>query len=113
MAEVAGQDGWFPRISRVAQPALADALIADLEAWELVGRLERFLAEMETRLEHLSDDDESTAAIEWLAWCQRYMAEKCPFSRPIQMPRTKPPSYSIVAAFRKLLGFVSLLVTRA
>lgn len=88
-----------------AQQALADALIADLEAWELVGRLRRFLSEMATRIEHLTNDDEHAAATEWLEWCQRYTTEQDPFTKPIRTPRIKPPDYQDVAAFRKRLGF--------
>lgn len=87
------------------QQALADAMIADLDAWELVGRLERFLTEMEKRIGHLTDEHERARAIEWLGWCQRFMAERDPFSKPIQTPSVKPPAYSDVAVFRKRLGF--------
>lgn len=90
------------------QHMLADALIGDLDAWELVGRLRRYLGEMATRIEHITNDDERATAIEWMDWCQRFTTERDPFHRPIQTPRIKPPGYSeFVAEFRNRLGFGS------
>jgi hypothetical protein len=85
--------------------ALADHLIGDLEAWELAGRLRNYLRAMTERIERIADDDERSAAIEWLEWCERFTTEREPFNKPIQTPSIKPPSYSDIAQFRKRLGF--------
>lgn len=89
------------------QHALAGSLINELDAWELVGRLRRYLTEMAARIEHITNDDERATAIEWMEWCQRLATERDPFNGPIGTPRIKPPGYSEVAAFRKRLGFGS------
>jgi hypothetical protein len=60
---------------------------------------------MATRIEHVTNGDERAAAVEWMEWCQRLTTEQDPFSKPIQMPRIKPPDYQDVATFRKRLGF--------
>jgi len=89
------------------QHSLGERLVADLEAWELSGRLRRYLAEMAKRIEHITGDEERVAAIEWLEWCESYAAERDPFARPIQQPKVKPPDHSEVQAFRNRLGFGS------
>jgi hypothetical protein len=76
-----------------------------LEAWGLVGRLRNYLGAMAARIEHISNDDERSAAIEWLAWCERYTTVRDPFPEPIKTPSIKPPSYSDMAEFRKRVGF--------
>lgn len=87
------------------QQVLADQLNTELQSWEFVGRLRSYLEAMPARIEHLADDDQRSAAIEWLEWCERYTTERDPFHKPIRMPRVKPPSYSDIAQFRKHLGF--------
>lgn len=84
---------------------LADQLNTDLQAWELVGRLRNYLEAMAARIEHIADDDQRSAAIEWLQWCERYTTERDPFHKPIRTPSVKPPSYSDITQFRKHLGF--------
>jgi hypothetical protein len=84
--------------------ALRQQLIADLEAWELNGRLDRYLAEMALRIEHLTDIDERVAAEEWLAWCRHYVAMRDPLGGEIRMPTVKPPGYSELQEFRKRRG---------
>jgi hypothetical protein len=89
------------------QHALAHQLIADLEAWQIVGRLRDYLGAMAERIEHIADDDERSAAIKWLDWCERHTTERDPLNKPIKTPSIKPPSYSDIAQFRKRLGFAA------
>ncbi|WP_235663928.1 hypothetical protein [Mycolicibacter terrae] len=89
------------------QHALSERLIADLNDWELVGRLRHYLADMADRIEHLTDDDERVAAVEWLQWCKQYTAKRDPLSKPIHQPKIKPPGYAEVQEFRTRLGFGS------
>lgn len=88
-----------------AQHALGERLVADLKDWELVGRLRHYLADMAERIEHITDDEERAAAVEWLEWCNQYMAKRDPFTKPIRQPKIKPPRYSEVQEFRIRLGF--------
>ncbi|KUH70775.1 hypothetical protein AU184_03765 [Mycolicibacterium novocastrense] len=86
------------------QHAQGEQLIANLKDWELVGRLGHYLADMADRVEHIIDDDERTAAVEWLEWCKQYMAKRDPFSRPIKTPKVKQPDYSDIDKFRRRIG---------
>ncbi|GAT08062.1 uncharacterized protein RMCN_1195 [Mycolicibacterium novocastrense] len=88
-----------------AQQALADQLMARLEAWEHAGRLRNYLAAMAEQIEHIADDDERSAAIKWLEWCEHYTTEQDPLNKPIRTPTVRPPGYSDIAQFRKRLGF--------
>jgi hypothetical protein len=89
------------------QHSLGQRLVADVEAWEFVGRLRCYLAEMAQRIERITDDENRVAAVKWIEWCERYAAERDPLMRPIQQPDVKPPGYSEIADFRKHLGFGS------
>jgi hypothetical protein len=89
------------------QHALGERLVADLKDWELVGRLRRFLADMAGCVEHISDEEEQAAAVEWLQWCTQYTATRDPFTKPIRQPEIKPPGYSELQEFRTRLGFGS------
>lgn len=88
-----------------AQQALADQLMADLEAWERADRLRNYLVAMAERIEHIADDDERSAAIKWLEWCEHYTTEQDPLNKPIRTPTVRSPGYSDIAQFRKRLGF--------
>jgi hypothetical protein len=57
------------------------------------------------RIDHITNDDERSAAIEWREWCERYMTERGPFHKPVKTPSVPPPGYSDIAYFRKRLGF--------
>lgn len=87
------------------QQALAGRLIADLEAWELVGRLRTYLAALRERVEAMTDPGERGAAEEWLNWCEQHTAKRDPTTKPIAMPTVRPPAYGELAEFRKRLGF--------
>ncbi len=87
------------------QQALADRLIADLDAWELVSRLRAYLAMLSERVETMTDGGERSAAIEWLQWCETYAAEHDPTTKAIAVPTVRPPAYGELAEFRKRLGF--------
>jgi hypothetical protein len=89
------------------QHFLGERLLADLEAWELVGRLRSYLAEMAERIEHITDDAGRAAAANWIEWCESYAAERDPLRKPIQRPDVTPPGYSEIAGSRKRLGFGS------
>ncbi|WP_231968939.1 hypothetical protein [Mycobacterium sp. E735] len=89
------------------QQALADQLIADLNAWELVDRLRQYLGAMTHRVASITEVEERSAAVEWLRWCERYTAKQDPFAKPIRTPTIKPPGYSDVLEFRKRLGYGS------
>jgi hypothetical protein len=89
------------------QHSLGERLLADLEAWELVGRLRCYLAEMAERIERITDDGCRAAAVHWIEWCERYVAERDPLMKPIQQPDVRPPGYGEIADFRKRLGFGS------
>lgn len=89
------------------QHALAERLVADLNDWELAGRLRLFLADMADRVEHITNEEQRTAAVEWLMWCRQYMAERDPFTRPIRQPKVQQPGYAEVQEFRTRLGFGS------
>jgi hypothetical protein len=87
------------------QQALADRLIADLDAWELAGRLRAYIAVLRERVETMTDEGERTAGAEWLDWCEQYVAEQDPIMKPIAMPTVRPPAYGELAEVRKRLGF--------
>lgn len=89
------------------QHALGDRLKADLDNWELAGRLRRYIAEMSTRVDQIVDADDRAAASDWLIWCQDYAAQRDPFAKPIRRPKVKEPGYSEIQEFRKGLGFRS------
>jgi hypothetical protein len=87
------------------QQALADRLLADLNAWELANRFRAYLTMLSERVEVMTDDGERSSAIEWLDWCETYVAEHDPASKAIAMPTVRPPAYGELAEFRKRLGF--------
>ena len=87
------------------QQSLADQLIADLEEWEVVGRLRGYLRATAARIEHITNDDGRSAAVEWLEWCENYATERDPLVKPIKTPSVTPPGYSDIAQFRRRLGF--------
>lgn len=89
------------------QHALGEQLEADLDAWELAGRLRRYLVEMTARIEQIADSDDRAAASEWLIWCQEYAAKRDPLAKPIRQPKVKEPGYSEIKEFRQRLGFRS------
>ncbi len=88
-----------------AHQVLADQLNTDLQAWEFVGRLRGYLRSMAARIEHITNDDERSTAVEWLEWCENYATERDPLVKPIKTPSVTPPGYSDIAQFRKRLGF--------
>jgi hypothetical protein len=53
----------------------------------------------------MTDDRERSAAIEWLEWCETYVAEHDPAAKEITMPQVRPPAYGELAEFRKRMGF--------
>jgi hypothetical protein len=85
--------------------ALADQLVADLNAWELAGRLRAYLTVLRQRVNAMTDQGERVAAVEWLEWCERYAAKHDPATKPIAMPAVRPPGYGELGEFRKRLGF--------
>lgn len=87
------------------QQSLADRLVADLEAWELACRLRVYLSMLSERVGAMTDDGERSVAIEWLDWCETYVAEHDPATKAIAMPTVRPPAYGELAGFRKWLGF--------
>ncbi|WAC90171.1 hypothetical protein [Mycobacterium sp. Aquia_213] len=89
------------------QHALGERLKADLDHWELAGRLRRYLAEMAARVEQITDPDDRAAASEWMSWCQDYAAKCDPFAKPIRRPKVKQPGYTEIQEFRQRLGFRS------
>lgn len=86
---------------------LGQQLVADSDAWELAGRLRRYLAEMTARIDAMSDDGERAAATDWLNWCNEYVAQHDPFAKPIRQPRVKAAGYAEIQEFKKRLGFRS------
>jgi hypothetical protein len=60
---------------------------------------------MADHIEHITDDEEQAAAVEWLEWCKQYMAKRDPLTRPIRQPKIKLPRYSEAQDFRTRLGF--------
>jgi hypothetical protein len=89
------------------QDALGRRLVAAMEAWELTGRLRQYVEVLRDRIGMMTDTAEQVAALDWLSWCDRYVAEHDPSRQPIVMPTIKSPGYSEVAEFRKRLGFPS------
>lgn len=87
------------------QKVLADKLVADLESWELVGRLRGYLAAMEQRIAEVSDPEERTAAVEWLRWGEEYLTHRDPLQWPIGKPTVKPANYAQLQEARQRLGF--------
>jgi len=71
------------------------------------GRLRSYLVAMAERIEHIADDDERSAAIKWLEWCDHYATERDPLNKPIKTPTVRSPGYSDIAQFRKRLGFAA------
>lgn len=86
------------------QHALGDRLVADVNEWEMRGRLRRYLAEMALRIDSIANDEERAAAADWLSWCEEYAAKRDPFAKPIRRPKVKAPGYSDIQEFRKRLG---------
>jgi hypothetical protein len=82
------------------QQALADRLLADLNAWELAGRLRAYVTMLSERVETMNDDGERSAAIEWLEWCETYLAEHDPATKAITMPGTVkwPVQHRVIVA---------------
>jgi hypothetical protein len=87
------------------QRTLGDQLIADVNAWELAGRLRAYLNVLRRRVDVMADQEERVAAVEWLEWCEQYVAEHDPATKSIAMPTVRPPGYGELAEFRKRLGF--------
>ena len=57
------------------------------------------------RVDAMADPSEQTAAAEWLLWCQHYVAERDPSTKPIVFPSVTPPRDTALADFRKRLVF--------
>lgn len=89
------------------QHALGERLKADLDNWELAGRLRLYVAEMANKVELIDDPDDRAAASDWLAWCREYAAKCDPIARPIRRPKVKEPGYTEIQEFRQRLGFRS------
>lgn len=87
------------------QHALGKRLIADMEDWELSGRLRHYLADMKERIGHITDEELRAAATEWMQWCERYSGERDPLTKPIRQPKVKPPDHNELRDFRQYLGF--------
>lgn len=85
------------------QHSLSEHLKADLEAWELAGRLEHYLSAMRARIDHADDEDARAAGVEWLTWCERFQEGLDPLEGSIRMPNIPKATYSDVAEFRKRL----------
>jgi hypothetical protein len=87
------------------QHSLGLRLAADMEAWEVNGRLRRYVAVLRERVDSMTDATERATASEWLDWCDRFVTDHDPSAKSIAMPTVKPPGYSELAEFRKQLGF--------
>lgn len=87
--------------------ALEEKLRADLEAWELTGRLRNYLTAMRDRVDQATDEGDRAAGNEWLSWCEQFVSQLNPLNHPISTPTVRPPSYSDIADFRKRLGIKS------
>lgn len=89
------------------QHRLGSHLRADLEAWELVGRLDQYLAAMRARIDE-TDPEARAEGVEWLAWCEQFQQDIDPLRKAIKKPSIKEPGYSEIAEFRKRLGLGSV-----
>lgn len=89
------------------QHKLSERLRLDLDEWELAGRLRHYLAEMESRVEQITDTEERAAATDWLIWCKDHAEKLDPFAKPIRRPKVNEPGYAEIQEFRKRLGFHS------
>ena len=89
------------------QHRLGSHLRADLEAWELVGRLDQYLAAMRARIDE-TDPEARAEGVEWLAWCEHFQQDIDPLRKAIKKPSIKEPGYSEIAEFRKRLGLGSV-----
>ncbi|AFS13663.1 Hypothetical protein MIP_02426 [Mycobacterium intracellulare subsp. intracellulare MTCC 9506] len=87
--------------------ALGEQLKADLDNWELAGRLRRYVVEMAAKVEQLVDLDDRAVASDWLTWCREYTAKCDPLGKPIRRPKITEPGYSEIQEFRRRLGFRS------
>lgn len=87
------------------EDALGRRLVADMERWELTGRLRQYVEVLRDRIGMMTNGAEQMAALDWLSWCDRYVAEHDPSQQPIAMPAIKSPGCSDVAEFRTRLGF--------
>lgn len=87
--------------------ALGEHLVAYAMAWEMTKRLRGYLAEMVTRIDDITDDEERATATEWLRWCEEFTASRDPFTRSLRRPQVKPPRYSDLQEFRRRRGFIS------
>ncbi len=92
-------------IEQYRQQALADRLVADLNLWELAGRLRAYLAVQRVRVEAMTDPVQRVSAAAWLDWCETYTAEHDPTTKSISMPTVRPPGYGELAEVRERLGF--------
>jgi len=87
------------------QHGLAEHLLADLNAWELGGRLRRYVSALEKRAGRIADADERVAALGWVEWCHRHIETQDPLARPIKMPTIKAPGFTELQESRRRLGF--------
>jgi hypothetical protein len=92
-------------LAEYEEQALADRLIADLNAWELGDRLRRYVLALEQRVEKITDADQRAAALEWVEWCHRYIERQDPLISPINKPTIKTPGFTELQEVRKRLGF--------
>jgi hypothetical protein len=92
-------------IAEHEQQALANRLLADLNAWELAGRLRLYVSALQERVGSIADADERAAAIEWVEWCDRHIQRQDPLARPIKMPTIKAPGFTELREVRMRLGF--------
>lgn len=83
------------------QHALGERLIADVNSWELVGKLRGYLTEVSARIDAIVDDGDRAAARKWFQWCEQYAVARDPLGRPIKQPEVKAPGYSELQEFRR------------
>lgn len=89
------------------QHALGERLLADVNDWELAGRLRSYIEEMASRIQRIADADDRAVAVAWMAWCEEYAARRDPFAKPIRQPNINPPGYSELQEFKRRLGFTA------
>ncbi|OBH59003.1 hypothetical protein A5687_21320 [Mycobacterium mantenii] len=85
--------------------ALREHLLAELDAWELGGRLRRYVSALEGHVGSIVDADERADALEWVEWCHRHIETQDPLARPIKMPTIKAPGFTELQEARERLGF--------
>lgn len=77
----------------------AEALRAQLAAWQQARQLDDYLAAMDAKITQIKDPDAAAAAREWLTWACAYTASLNPLNGTLAMPPDPEPTHTALAPF--------------